>query len=207
MSALSVSTAECTFTLKRHFFATTTGGLENVLANEVRSLPGASSVVIGKGSVSFCGTMKTGFEALLWLRTALKVMERIDSSDGINSKERLYDWVQQCTAWEDVIQPSQTLKCDTILGQDLPAELTHSHFSALTVKNAIVDRFRMRSTHGERPSVDLDDPDLPLLLYLHRNTGTLYRVWSGEQSMHKRGYRQHATIHRAALRENTAAGL
>jgi putative N6-adenine-specific DNA methylase len=82
-------------------------------------------------------------------------------------------------------------------------DLSHSHFSALTVKNAISDYFRDR--YNRRPDVSLEDPDLPLLLYLHRGSAMLYRVWSGDQSMHKRGYRQ--TVHRAALRETTAAVL
>jgi 23S rRNA G2445 N2-methylase RlmL len=83
-------------------------------------------------------------------------------------------------------------------------DLSHSHFSSLTVKNAIVDQFRESS--GVRPSVDLDIPDLPLLLYLHRGSGTLYKIWSGEASMHKRGYRS-SVIHKASLRETTAAAL
>jgi 23S rRNA G2445 N2-methylase RlmL len=34
---------------------------------------------------------------------------------------------------------------------------------------------------------------------------TLYKVWSGDDSMHKRGYRD--LIHKAALRETTAAAM
>lgn len=43
--------------------------------------------------------------------------------------------------------------------------------------------------------------------YPFNNIGkaTLYRVWSGVDSMHKRGYRD--TIHKASLRETTAAAL
>lgn len=66
-----------------------------------------------------------------------------------------------------------------------------------------MDQFRSR--FNKRPSIDTEDPDLPLLLYLHRGRALLYRAWSGEGSMHKRGYRE--TVHRAALRETTAAAL
>ena len=52
-------------------------------------------------------------------------------------------------------------------------ELSHSHFCALTVKNGIVDYMRDR-TNGERPSVDVQDADVPLLLYLHRDEARLY---------------------------------
>ena len=148
-----------------------------------------------------------GVEALLWLRSSLKLMEKVSqSSSQLNSREDLYSWILSCTSWNRMITPHQTLKVDTVLGQDNVPDLSHTHFTALTIKNAIVDQFRQGSADGLRPSVDLEDPDLPLLLYLHRGRGVLYRVWSGERSMHKRGYRPNV-VHKASLRENTAAAL
>lgn len=47
--------------------------------------------------------------------------------------------------------------------------------------------------------------DVSLLMYLHKASAVVYKVWSGESSLHKRGYRD--TIHKAALRETTAAAL
>ena len=46
---------------------------------------------------------------------------------------------------------------------------------------------------------------MSLVLYLHKAKGTLYKVWSGDQSMHKRGYRE--LMHKAVLRETTAAAM
>ena len=133
-------------------------------------------------------------------------MEKIsESTETLNSPEALYDWIYSID-WNRMITPEHTLKCDTVLGQDNARELTHSHFTSLTVKNAIVDQFRSNHRQGLRPSVDIKNPDLPLLLYLHRGKGILYRIWSGEESMHKRGYRPDI-IHKAALRENVAAAL
>lgn len=85
-------------------------------------------------------------------------------------------------------------KCDDnhVFTGQVPQDLSHSHYSGLTVKNAIVDQFRSRN--GRRPDVDIDDPDLPVVTYLHRGEAILYRVWSGDASMHKRGYRE--TVHR-----------
>jgi 23S rRNA G2445 N2-methylase RlmL len=96
-----------------------------------------------------------------------------------------------------------TIKCDTTIGVCQDRDLRHTHFSSLTVKNAVVDQFRDAGI--ARPSVDTENPDMILHTYLHRGKCTLYKVWSGEDSMHKRGYRD--TVHRAALRETTAAGL
>lgn len=203
--ALRLTPMMATNQKKINFFATTPFGLERTLANEIRCLNGVENLNQGKGSVSFDGTISTGLEALLWLRTPLKLMERMSTNNNIKSKNALYDWIASHN-WQNIIKPHQTLKCDTILGQDICSELNHSHFTSLTIKNAIVDQLRASNTEGLRPSVDTEDPDLPLSLYLHRAKGTLYRVWSGETSLHKRGYRPDI-VHKAALRETTAAAL
>lgn len=96
-------------------------------------------------------------------------------------------------------------KCGARKPFDDPNGLTHTHFSALTVKNAVVDV--LRDTTGWRPSVDTQDADLPLFLHVHRGDASLYRVLSGSSSMHKRGYRADSAMHVAALRETLAAGL
>ena len=189
----------------KNFYATTATGLESILAREIEKLPNVKRLEVKKCGVSFTGTTRTGVEALLWLRTPLKLMELVSKRSNIEDKHQMYSWVSSID-WLNVITAENSLKCDTVLGQQNPADLSHSHFTALTVKNAIVDQFRDRSRDSLRPSVDLDDPDLPLLLYLHRGCGSLYRVWSGDSSMHKRGYRPDVT-HKAALRETTAAAL
>jgi 23S rRNA G2445 N2-methylase RlmL len=70
--------------------------------------------------------------------------------------------------------PRQTLQVDAVLGQ-VPEGLTHSHFTALTVKNAVVDQFRDASFNNVRPSVDTQDPDLSLVVYLDGGRAMLYR--------------------------------
>lgn len=189
-----------------NFFATTLSGLEDVLAKEVKTLHAVSNVQIGKAGVMFDGTEATGFDGLLKLRSSLKLMERIGMTrptEVLRNADDLYDFAASF-AWESMITPSMTIKCDCVLGQDIPSSLSHTLFSSLTIKNAIVDRFR--DLTGTRPSVDTANPELLVLAYLHRQQGMLYRVWSGEDSMHKRGYRTEA-IHKAAMRETTAAAL
>jgi 23S rRNA G2445 N2-methylase RlmL len=200
---------------ERSFHVTTIEGFEKQLADEIRSkVEDAVYIKLQKRGVSFTGTARSGFQAILWLRTALKCMEKIenpiaqkDESMSISTKDDLYDYIKQFN-WLSMIHFKQTLKCDTIFGSSNSETLTHSHFTSLTVKNAIIDQFRdYYHVDNKRPSIDLVDPDLPLLLYLHKNQPFLYRVWSGESSMHKRGYRSDATIHKASLRETTAAGM
>lgn len=188
---------------RRHFFATTVSGQEKILQSEIAKLTDVSNVCGGKCSISFEGTLQTGLEALLWLRSSLKVMELMTSHERIDGKLSLSTWLKS-VKWDEFMNNKQTLKCDTVLGQNVPSELNHNHFTSLTLKNSVVDHFREATC--ERPSVNTENPDVPLLLYLHRGGGKLYRVWSGDVSMHKRGYRSDV-IHKAGLRETTAAAL
>ena len=52
--------------------------------------------------------------------------------------------------------------------------------------------------------MDVEDAACPLVVYLHRGAGTVYRSLGGSGSLHKRGYR--STMHAASLRETLAAG-
>ncbi|KAL1521107.1 hypothetical protein AB1Y20_022661 [Prymnesium parvum] len=227
------------------YFATCVKGMEPVLASELRSgLVDAQDVEEGHLGVHFRGSHRAGGQAVLWLRSAIRVMEQLSYGEGLFQPEDLYDFTRESVRWTDLLaRKDQTLSVSAICGAARAVEsgrarpgdwvcaecgglvfasrtecfacgaptpaaaesgLTHSHFSALTVKNAVCDA--MRDACGWRPSVDTADADLPLFLYLHRGQATLYRVCSGSASMHKRGYRAGA-IHAAALRETTAAGL
>jgi len=198
----------------RSFFATTTLGFETTLMKEIKDrITGVTNVQKSSGGVSFDvlgGRTEAGdtaaFESLLWLRTPLKLMEKVIEAPrgSINSPKYLHEFVSSFD-WSSIISTSNTIKCDVIVGQEVSQSLTHSHYSALTVKNAIVDQFRSKF-NGARPDVNTEDPHFLLHCYLHRGGAIIYKVWSGEQSMHKRGYRG-ASIHKAALRETTAAGL
>jgi putative N6-adenine-specific DNA methylase len=185
---------------EKQFYATTVSGLENILASEIQQLSRARNIRVEKGGVFFTGDKQTALEGLLWLRTSLKLMEKVTEGTA-ETKDDLYSL---CTSvdWTSMIDQDSTIKCDTTTGVTT-AELSHTHFTSLTVKNAIVDQFRRQT--GVRPSVDTKDPDLSVLLYLHKGWATLYKVWSGDASMHKRGYRD--VVHVAALRETTAAAL
>jgi putative N6-adenine-specific DNA methylase len=180
--------------------------MERILAREIAELKGKSygveNISEGKCGVHFEGDDEVGFAATMYCRTALKVMEIIAEGKDVRSREDLYALCSSVD-YTKIIKPDATVRCDAIIGVCEDKDLSHSHYSALTVKNSVVDQFREKFD-GVRPSVE-KDPDLPLMLYMHRRKATLYRVWSGEGSMHKRGYR--GNIHRAALRETTAAAL
>lgn len=179
-----------------NFFATTTKGLEEVLAAELATL-GAGNIVPGNGGVSFDGKPADGYRACLWLRTANRVLQPI-ASFACPSQEALYDGVYAIN-WQDRLTPAMTLAVDANLRD---SEITHSRFAALKTKDAIVDKLRDRC--GQRPNVDAKDPDLRINLHLARNQCTISLDLAGT-GLHRRGYRRDPTI--APLKETLAAGL
>ena len=118
----------------------------------------------------------------------------------------LFRSVQAAVDWQRWLPPEASLRVEA--SGAIPA-LPHSHYTALTVKNALVDLQRQR--WGARSSVDLADPDLALHLHLQhdRRSGGSEALLSldggGGASLHRRGYR--SAMGAAPLKENLAAGL
>lgn len=178
------------------FFATAAKGLEEILAAELIAC-GFSGVKPASGGVHFRGSLRDGYRACLWLRTANRVLQPV-SSFPCPSQESLYDGVHSI-AWEDFLDPRMTLAVDANLRD---SNLTHSRFAALKTKDAIVDRIRAQA--GQRPSVNPKDPDLRINLHLARNQCIVSLDLAGT-GLHRRGYRRDPTA--APLKETLAAGL
>jgi putative N6-adenine-specific DNA methylase len=123
----------------------------------------------------FSGDDDVGFRSIIWLRSAIKVMELLSQNSRVKRKEDLHDLCYDIN-WMDILSRHQTIKCDTVLGSTSP-DLSHTHFMSLTVKYAIIDHFRDKT--GQRPSVNIDDPDMVITVYIHRDKASIYRVWSG----------------------------
>jgi putative N6-adenine-specific DNA methylase len=178
------------------FFATSAKGLEEVLAGELRAL-GVSDVRPGTGGVHFRGSRADGYRACLWLRTANRVLQPLETF-ACQSAEQLYEGVRNCP-WEELLTPEMTLALDANVRD---SALTHSRYVALKGKDAIVDR--LRDHYGRRPDIDPAAPDLPVNLHLAGNHCTVSLDLAGE-GLHRRGYRLERTV--APLRETLAAGL
>jgi putative N6-adenine-specific DNA methylase len=180
-----------------------------------------------------------GMKALLWLRTAHRIMQVISTSTQLDSasgagdewnivdRHSLYEFIQSTTPVQSILGDGKggllTLSVTTVLNGQVPKDLCHSHYTSLTVKNALVDLIRDIREDGMRPNVDVDDADVPLVLVLRgvrvgdkRQRGgdedglsceaTLFRALHSGGSLHKRGYRSSA-VHKAAMKESLAAGL
>ena len=122
----------------------------------------------------FAGPPAVGMTAVVWCRTAHRVMELLaasrweDGDIGIRDREGLHRFVRRAIHAPSVLGDGRggllTLSVGTVYaGGRPPRDLCHSHYTALTVKNALVDAVRDAREGGDRPNVDVDDPDVPLV--------------------------------------------
>ena len=159
----------------RFYFATCIPGLADCLANELISFGALHVETQGSSGVRFEGTPTVGLKSILWCRTAHKIMELIasstdydsDYSEGIRTSNDLYQFCKSSIHTPSLLGNGSggllTLSVSTTYASKVPKELCHSHYTALTVKNALVDSVRELRDDGERPDVDVYDADVPLV--------------------------------------------
>lgn len=149
------------------------------------------------GGVEFEGSLERAYGVCLWSRLANRLLLPLAEFDA-PTPEALYEGVRSID-WSAHLDVSSTLAVDC---QTLRAKITHSHYAALKVKDAIVDQFRARE--DARPSVDLRRPDLRINARISGTQATISLDLSGE-SLHRRGYRKEGS--EAPLKENLAAAI
>ena len=180
----------------RQFLASVPRGLANLLAKEMTGF-GATDVRERTTGATFSGTLETAYRACLESRLANRVFLEIArfeaaSAEGFYAGAREVDWSQH-------LGPGATLACD--FSGEHP-QITHTHFGALKLKDAIVDA--LRDLSGQRPDIALDRPSVRVHAHARGPQITLALDLSGE-SLHRRGYRTAAG--EAPLKENVAAGV
>lgn len=206
------------------FFAVSARGLEELTAREL-SLLGAANIRPSFGGVYFSGDLKILYRANLWLRTASRILLPIRTFSAA-TPAMLYDQVRRIK-WDTIFgNPDRTLAVDCVItgaksgdGGTLsyqnhsifykhdrrnqgPPSLSHSHYAALKIKDAIVDQLRLK--FGRRPDVDTKNPHLRIHAFLNDRRCTLSLDSSGA-SLHERGYRQ--TSAHAPIKETLAAAI
>ena len=178
------------------FFAPCAKGLEHELAAELMEL-GVEDARPAPGGVAFRGDMTLAWKANLWSRLAVRILWRI-AEGRYRDETDLYEAAKRID-WPGLFHVERTLAVNTVARN---SPLTSLNFVSLKIKDAVCDRFRQ--SHGERPSVDTRNPDVPLLLYLTDERFSLYVDLSGEP-LNRRGFRIEPAA--APLNENLAAGL
>ncbi|HEY0858608.1 MAG TPA: THUMP domain-containing protein [Albitalea sp.] len=172
-------------------------GVEGFLADEVQRILPDVPVHKARGGVSLEGgpdeVMQLNLECRLPQRVLVEVGEgAYHDENDLYELGRSVDWTQ----W---ITPQHTLRVDTTAQR---SPLKSLNFAALRIKDAVCDV--MREATGERPSVDTQRPDLPLVLYLGPERASLYIDSSGEP-LFKRGWREDKGD--APLKETLAAAM
>ncbi|RRV16041.1 bifunctional 23S rRNA (guanine(2069)-N(7))-methyltransferase RlmK/23S rRNA (guanine(2445)-N(2))-methyltransferase RlmL [Pseudomonas saudiphocaensis] len=171
-------------------------GLEGLLLEETINL-GLEEAREQTAAIRGQGSLEVAYRLCLWSRLANRVLLVLDRFTTTNA-ETLYDGVYRID-WAEHLEPGGTLAVE-FSGHG--SGIDNTHFGALKVKDAIVDR--LRTPAGERPSVDKLNPDLRVHLRLDRGQAVLSLDMSGH-SLHQRGYRLQQGA--APLKENLAAAV
>jgi len=176
--------------------AKTLYGLEEILAGELAGL-GARDIKMMNRSVEFHGDKRLMYEANLWCRTATRILKPI-CDFKIADENELYRKVLNVD-WGNYLDVNQTFAIDAVISDSV---FNNSLYVAQKTKDAIADHFRKRI--GRRPSVNLDNPDIRINIYIYHDECTLALDSSGEP-LFKRGYRKRTG--KAPVNEVLAAGI
>jgi putative N6-adenine-specific DNA methylase len=172
-------------------------GLEELLAEELRQQGVQEPKVLRRG-VSFQGGLEQLYRANMFCRTAISVLREIgsfsfSSQDDFYQKMRELDWGTHFGVEKTIVIYSVAARSELF---------TNTLFLSQLSKDAIVDAFREKT--GERPSVNRDEADIRLNIYVNDNRCIVSLDSSGEP-LFKRGYRREGGG--APLNEVLAAGL
>ena len=172
-------------------------GLEKYLAKEISNL-GGFNINIYRRFVNFECDFETFCRVHFYSRLAFRFYREI-ASFNCYDKQSLYEGVRDSFDWLNWLHFDKTFNVQ-VTGRT--SSLSHTHFTALEVKNSITDL--QQAVWNKRSNISLDNPDFIIHLHLNNNKAIL-SLQSSVESLHKRGYRP--AIGNAPLKENLASGL
>ncbi|MGK7896475.1 MAG: class I SAM-dependent RNA methyltransferase [Xenococcus sp. (in: cyanobacteria)] len=179
-----------------NYFATVARGLEDIAAQELIAL-GAQEVQTDFTGVHFQGDQELLYRVNLWARTIFRVLVKIDKVKSFDA-QTLYRSIQKID-WSEYLHPEMTLAVNCT-GKN--KQLNHSHFTALQIKNAIVDQ--QQKQYNKRSDINPKNPDLLVNAHIDNNRCIISLDSSGS-SLHRRGYRPAMGL--APLKETLAAAI
>ena len=172
-------------------------GLEKSLAEEISSL-GGFNINTYKRFINFECDFETFYRVHFYSRLAFRFYREI-ASFNCYDKKSLYAGVRDSFDWLNWLHFDKTFNVQ-VTGRT--SSLSHTHYTALEVKNSITDL--QKAVWNKRSNISLDNPDFIIHLHLNNNKAIL-SLQSSVESLHKRGYRP--AIGNAPLKENLASGL
>jgi len=172
-------------------------GLEKYLAEEILNL-GGFNINTYKRFINFECDFETFYRVHFYSRLAFRFYREITSFNCYD-RQSLYEGVRDSFDWLDWLHYEKTFHVQ-VTGKT--PSLSHTHFTALEVKNSIIDL--QKAVWNKRSSISLDNPDFIIHVHLNNNKAII-SLQSSVESLHKRGYRP--AVGNAPLKENLAAGL
>lgn len=172
-------------------------GLEKSLAEEISNL-GGFNINTYKRFINFECDFETFYRVHFYSRLAFRFYREI-ASFNCYDKQSLYAGVRDSFDWLNWLHFDKTFNVQ-VTGRT--SSLSHTHFTALEVKNSITDL--QKAVWNKRSNISLANPDFIIHLHLNNNKAIL-SLQSSVESLHKRGYRP--AIGNAPLKENLASGL
>src|SRR5262249_55495467 len=131
--------------------------------------------------VSFTGTLECAYRTCLGSRTANRVFLVLAEFEAADA-DAFYAGARRID-WQAPIGADAPPACD-FTGQH--PSITHTHFGALKLKDAICDA--LRDTTGARPDIERERPGVRVHAHAQGARMTVSLDLSGE-SLHRRGYR------------------
>ena len=165
------------------FFATSALYMNDIIEEEAKAA-GATDIRTISGGVEFSADLAAAYRFCLWSRTATRVLLGLFEDEDILDADELYEASTQIP-WEDWVNPNITFSVTETV-KNCPY-MKNSHFAAIRLKDAIVDRIREKFD-GERPLVDTENSDVVFHLHIDGDKVAWYVDFSG-RGLHRRGYR------------------
>ena len=172
-------------------------GLEKSLAEEISNL-GGFNINTYKRFINFECDFETFYRVHFYSRLAFRFYREI-ASFNCYDKQSLYAGVRDSFDWLNWLHFDKTFNVQ-VTGRT--SSLSHTHFTALEVKNSITDL--QQAVWNKRSNISLDNPDFIIHLHLNNNKAII-SLQSSMESLHKRGYKP--AVGNAPLKENLASGL
>ena len=155
------------------------------------------SSTLDRGGINFNADKATLYNINLHSRIGMHLLVKLFDFNASN-EDVLYQEIYNFS-WDKIISSKQTF---IIKVKGKSEYFANTNYLTLKIKDAIVDK--IKKIKFSRPSINKDNPDIIISVFINKDNITLYRDSSGI-SLHKRGYRN--KIHRAMLNESLAAGL
>lgn len=181
------------------FFAPASANQNDLLEKEAIDA-GATDIKLESGGLYFRGDLEAAYRFCLWTRFATRVLVMIHQKDDITSSDDFFDYCKTLP-WENFLSIEKTFSIQETVS-NCPW-VQNSHFAAIRLKDAIVDRLRSLND-GQRPNVDRDNPDITFFLHINNEECSFYIDFSGKE-LSRRGYRKAQT--EAVLSEFLASSV